>query len=1068
MVKVVKGSYNPIAVEKETSTWWMENNILRKVMMLRSNRPSFSFLEGPPTTNGFMHVGHARGRAMKDVVLRLKTMQGFDVWRKAGWDCQGLPVELEVEKKLGITSKKDLEERVGLEKFVEMCKDLVDFYINHWRNASERLGLLLDFDNAYETRKDEYIEFVWWAIKKADEKGLLVEDFKVVPTCPRCETPLSGHEVALGYTTVTDPSIYVKFQIRGKINEYIVIWTTTPWTLPGNEAVCVHPDYKYARVKVGDEVWILAEQLIEPVMRAVGVTGYKVIEILLGKTLEGLKYEHPLLSEVPKQRDHTGRYDHAVICGEHVTLEEGTGCVHTAPAHGPEDFEIGKKYGLPTFCPVNQRCRFTDDAGKYVGKFVKDADQEIISDLQKKNLLAKARIIEHEYPLCWRCDSPLVYRTDKQWFLRITPIKQQILDENKKVDWAPEWAGSSRFYDWLINAEDWCLSRSRVWGSPLNVWVCVTCDERQVIASKDELRSKAKFLPDYLELHRPWIDLVILKCPKCGGDMHRVNFVLDCWFDSGVAHAASVNYLKDKTIFNKVYPYDFITEAVDQTRGWFYSLIFTGVMLFDQSPYKRVLCQGHILDKYGQKMSKSRGNVVWSIDAFDKVGVDPLRLYMLGKSAPWESLNFDLDEVEQVIKFLVVFWNVFVFATIYMDLDGFDPKHWSLEKIKGHLRPEDRWLLSKTQSLVDDVTRSLENLLLHQAVRNLSTYVTEDLSHFYVRLVRRRTWIEKEHPDKLAAYATLYETLGTILRLLAPLAPYISEKLYQHLIRGSSPDAPESVHMCDWPKPNPELMDKNLELQMGIVGDVISAVAYARQKKQVKLRWPVKHVYIVATDNTTYTTLNTFSAVFLDQTNSKELTLIPPGAEPEFVKKIVEPNYAKLGPRLKEKTADVVKKIKSLDGQTVKEQLAQTGAYFLKLDDGGELKLTAEDLLFKEELPAHVSMAFSKYGVVYVDTTRTPELLAEALSREVVRRAQLMRKEMDLKIEEYVNLIIKPQEKETANLLYKMQNYILSEVRIKELVILQPGESFTPSPKMYFRDWDIEGETITISLERGS
>jgi isoleucyl-tRNA synthetase len=1066
MVKVVKGPYNPILVEKEISTWWMENNIPRKIMMLRSSQPCFSFLEGPPTTNGFMHVGHARGRAMKDVVLRLKTMQGFDVWRKAGWDCQGLPVELEVEKKLGVTSKKDIEERIGLEKFVEMCKDLVDFYIEHWRNASERLGLLLDFDNAYETRTDEYIEFVWWAIKKAEEKGLLVEDFKVVPTCPRCETPLSGHEVALGYTTVTDPSIYVKFPMSGKKNEYILIWTTTPWTLPGNEAVCVHPDYKYARVRVGDEVWILAEQLIEPVMRAMGITSYEVIEILLGKSLEGLKYEHPLLDELPKHGGHTGRYDHAVICGEHVTLEEGTGCVHTAPAHGPEDFEIGKKYGLPVFCPVDQRCRFTDDAGKYAGKFVKDADQEIISDLQKKNLLAKSGTIEHEYPLCWRCDSPLVYRTDKQWFIRIAPIKQLILDENKKVDWVPEWAGSSRFYDWLINAEDWCLSRSRIWGSPLNVWVCSACGEREVIASKNELKAKAKSLPEHLELHRPWIDLVILKCSKCGGDMRRVNFVIDCWFDSGVAHAASVNYLKDKTIFNKVYPYDFITEAVDQTRGWFYSLIFTSVMLFGQSPYKRVLCQGHILDKYGQKMSKSRGNVIWSMDAFDKVGADPLRLYMLGKSAPWESLNFDLDEVEQITKSLAVLWNVFVFATTYMDLDGFDPKVWTLEKIKDYLRPEDRWLLSKTQSLIDDVTRSLENLLLHQAVRSLITFITEDLSHLYVRLVRHRVWIEKEHPDKLAAYVTLYVTLETVLRLMAPLAPYSAEKLYQHLVRGSSPDAPESVHMCNWPKPNLELMDKSLELQMEIVRGLTSAVAYARQKKQVKLRWPVRHVYVVTADNTTYTALNTFRTVFLDQINSKELSLIPLGAEPEFVKKIVEPNYARLGPRLKDKTAEVVKKLKSIDSQTIKEQLVQTGFYLLKLDDGTELKLAPDDLLFKEELPPHISTASSKYGVIYLDTTRTPELLAEAISREVVRRAQLMRKEMDLKIEEYVNLVIKPQEKETVNLLRKMQDYILSEVRVKKLVILEPGEPFSPSPGMYFKDWDIEGESVMISLER--
>lgn len=1063
-MNVVSGFYDPAQLEERISSWWNQNKIFQKLVELRKDGPLFRFLEGPPTANGFMHVGHARGRTMKDVVLRLRTMQGHHVWRQAGWDCQGLPVELEVEKKLGLTSKKEIEGKIGLQKFVEQCQDLVDFYVDHWRRASEKLGLWLDYDNAYQTREESYLEFVWWALKKADQRGMLVEDFKVVPTCPRCETPLSSHEVAQGYATVTDPSLYVKFRLQSKEKEFIVIWTTTPWTLPGDEAVCVHPSYDYAKVRVGDEIWIMAKQLVETVMKNLGMARYEISEVVAGKELEGLKYVHPLLEEVPVHKEHRGNFDHAIICGEHVTLEEGTGCVHTAPAHGPEDFEMSKKYKLPVFCPVDVSGRFTKEGGKYAGKYVKEADSMILEDLRKKEILLKAGTIEHEYPFCWRCEAPLVYRADKQWFLKIDPIKAEILRKNKRVKWVPEWAGSSRFEDWLVNAEDWCVSRSRVWGSPLNVWTCEKCGDKHVVGTVKELKSLAKSLPRHLELHRPWIDQVILKCPKCGGDMKRVDYVLDCWFDSGVAHAAAIDYLEDNTLFDKLYPYDFVTEAVDQTRGWFYSLIFTGVMLFSKSPYKSVLCQGLIFDKYGQKMSKSKGNVVWALDAMQKVGVDPLRLYMLWKSPPWDALAFDYDEVGQIKRWLSILRNVFAFATTYMDLDEFDPERWTTEKLKKHLRPEDRWLLSRTHSLVKDVTASLEALSLHQPARSVLTFITEDLSRFYIRLVRRRTWVEKEDPDKLAAYATLYKSLSTLLRLLAPFAPYLTEDLYQHLVRSVNSTAPESVHMCYWPTPEEEWIDKKLEDQMEVVKAVISTAFHARQKARLKLRWPIKTVYVVPSDDEVTKAMKDLCDVFLDQVNAKALEILKVGEKPKDVKIVAGLNYAEAGPRFKDKVSEVAEHLKEADGKLVMQKLLEEGKYSLRLRDGTDVDLMSELLVFKEELPDNLTFGDSIHAKVYIDTTRTPELLKESLAKEVVRRTQLMRKEMDLRVEEYVVLLVQAQEKETLDTLKGMRDYLMTEVRARDLHLLGPEQPFKPSKEAYVKEWIVDGETVKIAV----
>lgn len=1058
-LKELKGTYNPHRVEEEVKRFWRIGTIEKKVEESRRNSPLFRFLEGPPTANGYMHVGHVRGRVMKDVALRFEGMRGRNVWRRAGWDCQGLPVEIEVEKNLGLTSKRDIE-KIGLEKFVAECNRLVDHYIAHWRTVSERLGVWLDYDQAYETRRDDYIEVVWWTVKKAYDEGLLREDFKVVPFCPRCETPLSGHEVAQGYEVVKDPSVYVKFKLLGVEEEYLLIWTTTPWTLPGDEAVSVNPDFEYANVRVGGETWIIARDLVDRVMGQIGVGRYEVMGTVNGGSLEGLRYSHPLLLKVPAHTEHNNPHDHSVVLGEHVTLEEGTGCVHTAPAHGPEDFEVGKRYGLRVFGPVDQRGRFTEEAGVYSGLFVKDADRVILEDLKGLGLLVWAGELEHEYPLCWRCDAPIIFRADKQWFISVVPIKEKMMEENRGVDWVPKWAGENRFGEWLANSEDWCISRTRIWGTPLNVWQCQNCGERRVVESKEALVKAAKRVPDHLELHRPWIDEVLLECGKCGGEMRRTPFVLDCWLDSGVAHAASVGYPKNQTLFKELFPWDFITEAIDQTRGWFYSLLTTGVLDFGRSPYKRVLCQGHVLDKGGQKMSKSRGNVILAEEALEKWGADPLRLYLLWKAAPEDPLSFDAEELELINRALVVLWNVFSFATTYMTLDAFNPSQWLLAKVESHLRVEDRWILSRCQSTIKGVTEGLEALQLNKAVRALLDFVVDDVSRFYIKAIRRRTWVESEELEKTAAYTTLYEILDTILRLLAPFAPHLSEELY----RSFKANGLESVHLADWLTPNLKLVDERLERDMGIAQEVIKASLAARQKRRVKLRRPVESIIVIPNTPEASEALTRLKETLASQLNSKTVTVQPQGVSPGFVQLKVELNFKTLGPKLKAKMQRAVSAAESLS-QTAVAEVARRLAEGEGQVTLGEVVLDREDLAVKEVTPEHIVEASFPYGKVFMDLTETPQLQSEALAKEVVRRAQIMRKEMRLNIADYVDMAVRV-EGYSPSLIEGVKGYLAREVRARSLKILPPNETPQEREGAYKKEWELDEGKVTIWLER--
>ncbi len=979
-----------------------------------------------------------------------------------------MPVELEIERKLKLSSKKEIEEKVGVEKFIGLCKELVNSYIDHWRSTSERLGLSLDYDSAYETRRDEYIEVAWQTLKRAHEKGMLVEDFKVVPFCPRCETPLSGHEVALGYDDAIDPSIYVKFSMMDKPGHYALIWTTTPWTLLANEAIAVHPDLNYSYVRVENERWLMASPLVEKVMAQLHVKEYTVESIEKGSLLEGISYQHPFIEEVPMHRGHTGKNHHTILPADYVSLEEGTGCVHIAPGHGPDDFQLGKEYELPIFCPVAQNGTYTADAGPFEGKRVKETDNEIIQHLKSKGLLAFAGTIEHTYPFCWRCDTPLLYRADMQWFLRADPVRKKMLEENLEVAWRPEWAGRNRFHEWLENSGDWCISRARYWGTPLNVWTCKECGQRTVIGSKREMIEKAGSLPEGFELHRPWVDRVQLKCEKCGAAMRRELPVLDAWFDSGVAHTAGLANLSEKPKLEELFPYEFITEAIDQTRGWFYSLLFTGVLLYGKSPYQSVLCQEHILDREGRKMSKSKGNAVWAKEVLEREGSDPFRLHLLGMSSPWDAVPYRAEDLELYKRKLRIVLNVFSFATTYMTLDRYTPQPGALAQARQNLEAEDLWIISRVQSTVAAVTDKLENRRPDEAVKILLDFALDDLSREYLRSVKRRVWLEEESPEKFAAYATLYYVLDRFLRILAPFGPHLSEWLYQRLVKADNEETPPSVHLTDWPTPEKEWLNTQLEGEMQVLQEISASAASARQKARLKLRWPVSKVTIQPMNEETFKAASAHTKLLTKALNAQKLEVLKPGEKNKDTIPLIRPNLKRLGAKYKKHLSKVLEALKQLPPEQVQEQLQKQGRLQIPLSTstGERVEISAEDISLEETTPEFYSMAESKIGRVWVDTRRDRELEAAALVREVVRRAQAMRKEMGLRVEETVQVEVALDDGDDLVLLKDKRDYLQEEIRAEKLELsIQPDEGTSPG-RGFARDWEFDGRRVTIKIAR--
>ncbi|MCS7146036.1 MAG: isoleucine--tRNA ligase [Nitrososphaerota archaeon] len=1042
-------------VEDEVSKLWSENEIPRRLAEANRGAPIFSFLEGPPTVNSYMHIGHARGRVYKDIVLRFQVMKGLDVWRRAGWDCQGLPVELEVEKRLGVTSKKDIES-IGMERFVEEAHSLVDYYISQWRKDSERLGLWLDYDTAYQTRDEKYMEHVWALLEKCFESGDLVVSLKVVPFCPRCETPLSSHEVAQGYEEVEDYSIYVKFPVEGDSKRYLLIWTTTPWTLPANEAVAVNPEEDYVEFEADGEKMIVAQKLLERVMKDAGVLSFRVLRRFTGGSLVGLKYRHALAEEVPVHIRHEPPA-HTVLPAEFVSMEEGTGLVHIAPGHGPEDFELGKREGLPVFCPIATNGVFTGEGGRFAGMGHREAAELVLKVLGEKGLLLKEGRVVHTYPHCWRCNTPLIFLTSRQWFLKVDRIKRLMIEENAKVRWYPSWAGQNRFGEWLENAEDWCISRTRVWGTPLNIWTCSKCGAMRAVGSKAELE-KAERKPTPLKMHRPWVDRVVFRCDKCGGEMFREPFVLDTWLDSGVAHFASVDWLRDKSLFEKLFPYDFITEAIDQTRGWFYTLLFTSALMFGRAPYKAVLSQNFVLDKFGKKMSKSKGNVLWAADAMDKWGVDNVRMYLVSKAQSWETINFDPDEVKQIHMALNILWNVVSFAKTYFDLDRYDPDKESVWAMLAYAEPEDRWILSRINTLIKYVHSAIERFDIHEAARGLLNFIVEDLSRTYVRAVRRRFWIEERTQKKIAAYASLHYVLLKLLPVLSIFTPYIAEYLYQRL-RGEND--PISVCLNKWPRVDDSLVNPEIEDQMQVAEDAIAATLNARNRARRKLRWPLRRIILSPNSPRARDALKSLKSYVERMTNSFSVEVLEVGERPSEIVKRLVPVQSRLGPRAGRRYQLVSEALASARAAEVLDNVSRSGRHTLILRDGSVFDIVEGDFRVEEETPSHIFEGEGRFVRAYIDVSEDERLKSISLANEVIRRIQVMRKELNLEIVKEVPCMVSIEPQSIQETLKPLIEYIEEETRTR----IGLGTGLVSAEGVYKREWELEHGRLFITIQ---
>ena len=1043
MIKDITTQYNAKKIEKEIQNFWKKEKLYEYVRNLRKNGRKFYFVDGPPYTTGRIHLGTARNKIIKDSILRYKSMNHFRVEDRAGWDMHGLPIEVKVEGELNFKSKKDIE-KYGIDKFVEHCKKFALLHKDEMTLQFQNLGIWLNWEDPYMTLRDEYIEAAWWTLKRAQEKNLLEKGLRVVNWCPRCETAIADAEVE--YWDETDPSIFVKFPVKSAENTYIVVWTTTPWTIPSNIAVAVHPSFEYSKVRAWkdgkEDLLIVASELVEKVLKKGKYHGYENLEKMLGEDLVGLSYDHPLKDIVPIQE----YYDHKVHKADFVTTEN-TGCVHIAPGHGVEDFQLGIENNLPIFCPVGADGRYTEEIGeKYKNKYVKSADLEIITDLKEKGLVLASGEIVHRYGHCWRCKTPIIYLATKQWFLKVSEIKNDMLAEIDRVQWYPQWAGYSRFYDWISNARDWCISRQRYWGIPLPIWICKECKKIEVIGTVKELEQKIG--ENYtLNLHRPYVDEIKLKC-NCGGSMERVSDVFDVWFDSAVASWATLNYPRDSERFEELWPADFITEGHDQTRGWFYSQLGASMIAFDRAPYKSVLMHGFTLDEQGRKMSKSIGNVVNPEDVIEKYGADTLRLYVLSQSAPWEDLKFNWDEVATIFKSLNIFLNVYRFPLLYMESDNFDPSITILAHVRSHLRIEDVFILSRVNLLISEVNSAMSDYQLHKAVRSILNFIVNDLSRWYLQIIRRRLWNEYISMDKLSAYRTFYEVLMTTAKLLAPYAPFITESMYQNLRTSQDP---LTIHGCDYPEVNKELINKELEEQVLISRSIEEASANARQKVKRKLRWPVKRIIIKTEDEKIKKAIYALENLIKDRTNSKAILVVSEWEELEYE---VIPQMSVIGPAFTKSAGKVMKALKSRDinGKELKKALARDGVYKLR-----EYEITYEMVEFKEKLPEDVASSEFTGGIVYVDAKLTPEIEAEGYAREVIRRIQDMRKDLDLDVEEKIYISLDIADERIKALIESWMDYILSEVQGIECVEMA---------KDLIKEWDVDGVKMNIGIER--
>ncbi len=1041
--------YDAKVIEQNIQKFWDEIDAYSHVRELRKRGQRFFFVDGPPYTTGRIHLGTAWNKIIKDSILRYRSMNGYHILDRAGWDMHGLPIEVKVEGVLGFTSKKDIE-KYGIGNFVAKCKEFALSHRDEMTVQFTNLGVWLNWKDPYMTLRDEYIEAAWWTLKQAHKKNLLEKGLRVVNWCPRCETAIADSEVE--YWDETDPSVYIKFPLKNE-NTFIVIWTTTPWTIPANIAVAVHPSFEYVKVKATkdgqEEILIVAAQLMENVLKQGRYKEYEVLETMLGENIS-IEYQHPLADKVPRQKE----FPHNVYIADFVTAEN-TGCVHIAPGHGIDDFELGMRHKLPIFCPVGPDGRYTDEAGEYRGMHVREANKVVIDDMVKKDLLLAGGEISHRYGHCWRCKTPIIYLATEQWFLRVMQLKEKMLEEIKEIKWYPEWAGSARFADWIEGSRDWCISRQRYWGIPIPVWVCEFCGDMEVIGTRDELRSRSG-ISELADLHRPNVDNIHIKC-KCGGRMSRVPDVFDVWFDSAVASWATLNFPQDEKTFKEWWPADFITEGHDQTRGWFYSQLGASMTAFGRAPYKSVLMHGFTLDLEGRKMSKSLGNVVSPEEVVSRYGAESLRLYVLSQNAPWEDLKFSWDEVGNVYRMLNILWNVYRFPLPYMVLDKFNPLEYMDSPGALPLRFEDKWILSRLQSLIKQVDTAMSEYSLHKATRPISGFVLEDLSRWYIQLIRPRTWREANDPDKLAAYYTLYEVLATVTRIIAPFAPHISEEMYQNLVRNIDPASPASVHMCDWVKPRDEFTNTELEESMDIIREIVEASSNARQKLKRKLRWPVKRIVVAPKTDGVALAVKSLESVLKEQTNAKKIVLLATGGPWEELGVEVVPNPSAIGPVFKKEAGKIIAELKTANGKALKRMLEETGSFELKAGT-----ITPDMVSFRDTIPPSVAHADFSAGDVYVDTELTREIESEGYAREVIRRIQDMRKELDLAVEEEIGAMVEIKDTRIAGLVYELKGFIEGEVRARSLMI----DSDIRVEGDLIKDWDVEDVRIRIGVSR--
>ena len=1044
----ISPNLNFVEEEKKIEKFWTDTKIFEKSIETRAKGEPYVFYDGPPTANGKPHIGHVLTRVIKDMIPRYRTMKGCMVPRKAGWDTHGLPVELEVEKLLGLDGKEQIEE-YGLEPFIAHCKESVWKYKGMWEDFSKTVGFWADMDDPYVTYDNNFIESEWWALKQIFDKGLLYKGFKIVPYCPRCGTPLSSHEVAQGYKNVKERSAIVRFKVVGE-DAYFLAWTTTPWTLPSNVALCVNPEETYCKVKANDGyTYYMAKALIDKVLGKLATEetpAYEILEEFAGINLERKEYE-PLFDFVKPVCEKQKKKGHYITCDDYVTMSDGTGIVHIAPAFGEDDAKVGRNYDLPFVQFVDGKGEMTQET-PYAGLFVKDADPKVLVDLEEKGLLFDAPKFEHDYPFCWRCDTPLIYYARESWFIKMTDVKDDLIKNNDTINWIPESIGKGRFGDWLKNVQDWGISRNRYWGTPLNIWTC-ECGHMHSIGSIEELKSMSDNCPDNIELHRPFIDAVTIKCPHCSKEMHRVPEVIDCWFDSGSMPFAQHHYpFENKELFESQFPADFISEAVDQTRGWFYSLLAISTLIFDKAPFKNVIVLGHVQDENGQKMSKSKGNAVDPFDALEQFGADAIRWYFYTNSAPWLPNRFHSKAVtEGQRKFMGTLWNTYAFYVLYANIDNFDPTKYNIKDY--NLTVMDKWLLSRLNSTVKAVDDNLSNYRIPEAARALQDFVDE-MSNWYVRRGRERYWVQGMTDDKIAAYLTLYTALVTTAKAAAPMIPFMTENIYQNLVRNVDKTAPESIHLCDFPEIDEKLIDTHLEEQMDKVLEIVVLGRSARNGSSRKNRQPLSVMYVKLDGEVE----DFYTEIIRDELNIKKVSFT---AEVDnFVTYTFKPQLKTLGPKYGKQLGEIRNVLTSLDGSAAKAELDANGEIKLNISIG-EISLTAEDLLIEAQQKEGFFTVSDRGITVAIDTNLTEELIVEGFVRELVSKLQTMRKEAGFNVTDHIAITVKGGETVTNIALNNIDD-ITGDTLADSLTACEPDG--------FVKEWDINGEKVILGVKK--